>query len=91
MSEVWALTDETIEINESGGELTPELAERYFNARDRAVADLLKISDREVGDISTLTEYLAISFDSDIDPDVAEDAGIAGYLMLREACDLPPN
>jgi len=90
MTDYWELGDELLALQESGEDLPDDQVDRLVTLRERTAEDLFKISNREVGEISELTEYLAISFTTD-DPEVRDDAGLAGYLMLDDACGLPPE
>lgn len=89
MSNYWKSVDIFTELREAGEEPTRGDALTLEENSRRAAIDLLKISEREVGDISKLTEYLAISLSAGAGSSRGQDAGMAGYLMLRNECDLP--
>ena len=51
--------------------------------------DMLKISQREVGEISQMAEYFAIALSTQPGTDTGDDEGTAAYMMLRSIGDLP--
>lgn len=62
-------------------------ASAHKAAQASAIRDLRKISAREVGDVADVAELLLYWQDGPRDAS-RDDAGIAGYLLLKRVCNL---
>ncbi len=72
-----------------GVEIPQAIARQFFDKMARAAQDILKISQREVGEISQMAKYFAIALSTEPGTDTGDDEGPAAYMMLRSICDLP--
>ena len=72
-----------------GAEIPQAIARQFFGDMARAAQDMLKISQREVGEISQMAEHFAIALSTEPGTDTGDDEGTAAYMMLRSIGDLP--
>jgi len=93
MTPFWDLSAEFSERRDAGDEeTTPAQGVEFLDTMAQAAIDMRKISDRELGDMSKMANYIAIYLsDDNLNTPLGKDAGIAGLMMLRDICDLPPQ
>lgn len=72
-----------------GAEIPQAIARQFFGHMARAARDMLKISQREVRQISQMADHFAIALSTEPGTDTGDDEGTAANMMLRSICDLP--
>lgn len=85
----WEAIAEWRSYKDAGEEPPSSWASRMRSSQANAVQDLQKISAREVGEVANVAELLSASIDN---PDSAtgQDAGVAGYMLLKSECNVEP-
>jgi hypothetical protein len=89
MTPYWEAVAEWRSYKDAGNEPPSTWASRMQSAQSNAIRDLQKISSREVGEVANVADLLSASIDNP-DSASAQDAGVAGYMLLKSECNVEP-
>ena len=89
MTPYWESIAEWRSYKDAGEEPPSSWVSRMQSSQSNAIRDLQKISAREVGEVANVADLLSASIDNP-DSATAQDAGVAGYLLLKSECYVEP-